>query len=151
MIKLEIYTDGACNQVAKTGGWSFILLEDGKEKVTKSGSEVDTTNNQCEMLAVIKAFEELETIEFFQPISITLFSDSAYVVNAFKDDWISKWINSGWLNAEKKPVKNKELWESIIFYQQKYKADFVQVKRRSNDYAKKVDDMAKKPSLNKPA
>lgn len=145
MINIEIYTDGACNQEKKTGGWSFIILENGKKKSIKSGIEKETTNNRCEMLAAIKAFEELDNIEFFEGSSVSIFSDSAYLVNAFLKDWISLWLTNGWKNSSKKPVLNKELWESLIYFQKKYKASFIQIKRRSNDLSKKVDNMAKKP------
>lgn len=143
MIKIEIYTDGACNQQAKTGGWSFIMIEDGEIKIQKKGPEIETTNNKCEMIAVIKALEELESKEFFGPISVTVYSDSAYLVNGFLEDWITGWMKNGWLNAYNKPVKNKELWEKLIYLQKKYRVIFNQIKRMSNDLAKRVDQMAK--------
>lgn len=146
MITIEIYTDGSCNQKIGTGGWSFFILENGKEKIKKSEPEIDTTNNKMEMLAVIKAFEELEKIEFFEPISVTVLSDSAYVVNGFVQDWISGWLKNGWINSKKEPVANKELWQCLIDFQKKYKADFVQIKRRSDKFAIHVDEMAKKSS-----
>lgn len=146
MINIEIYTDGACSGNPGPGGWSFIILENGEEKISKSGLEAETTNNKCEMLAAIKAFEELENIEFFQDISVSVISDSAYLVNAFIEDWISGWLNNGWVNSAKKPVLNKELWEALIHFQKKYNASFVKIKRRSNDLAVKVDNMAKNPS-----
>lgn len=145
MIKIEIYTDGSCNQKAKTGGWSYIMLENGTSKIEKSGSEIDTTNNKCEMLAVINAFEELDKIEFFESTTISVYSDSAYVVNAFNDDWISGWLRNGWLNSYKKPVLNKELWERLIYFYNKYKFNFIQIPRMSNEYAKRVDKMARNP------
>jgi ribonuclease HI len=147
MKKIEIYTDGSCNQEAKTGGWSFLMLEDGNIKIKKSGAEVETTNNQMEMMAAIKAFEELDGLKFSDKISVVIFSDSAYLVNAFNQDWISGWLKNGWLNASKKPVVNKEFWETLIVYQAKYRANFVQITRRSNAFAKQVDEMAKKPSV----
>ena len=146
MINIEIYTDGACSGNPGPGGWSFIILENGEEKISKSGLEAETTNNKCEMLAAIKAFEELENIEFFQDISVSVISDSAYLVNAFIEDWISGWLNNGWVNSAKKPVLNKELWEALIHFQKKYNASFVKIKRRSNDLAIKVDNMAKNPT-----
>lgn len=146
MINIEIYTDGACSGNPGPGGWSFIILENGEEKISKSGLEAETTNNKCEMLAAIKAFEELENIEFFQDISVSVISDSAYLVNAFIEDWISGWLNNGWVNSAKKPVLNKELWEVLIHFQKKYNASFVKIKRRSNDLAIKVDNMAKNPT-----
>lgn len=146
MINLEIYTDGACSGNPGPGGWSFIILENGEEKISKSGLEAETTNNKCEMLAAIKAFEELDNIEFFQDISVSVISDSAYLVNAFIEDWISGWLENGWVNSAKKPVLNKELWEALIYFQKKYNASFVKIKRRSNDLAIKVDNMAKNPT-----
>ncbi len=146
MIKIEIYTDGACNQVAKTGGWSFIMIEDGIVKLEKSGSEVDTTNNKCEMLAAIKSLEEFELLKFTEPTIITIYSDSAYLVNAFNQDWISGWLKNGWINSRKESVLNRNLWEALISYQKKHNVIFVQIKRRSNDLAKRVDFMAKKPT-----
>jgi ribonuclease HI len=144
MIKIEIYTDGACNQKARDGGWSFVMLENGKEKLESSGSVSDTTNNQCEMLAVIHAFEAIEEIEFFENTEIHVYSDSAYVVNAFLDDWISNWIDTGWKNSYGKPVANKNLWEQLIHFQKKHKPIFTKITRRSTDLAKKVDEMAGK-------
>ena len=146
MIKIEIYTDGACNQVAKTGGWSFIMLEDGITKLEKSGSEIDTTNNKCEMLAAIKSLEEFGLLKFPEPTVVTIYSDSAYLVNAFNQDWISGWLKNGWINSRKESVLNRNLWEDLIFYQKKHNVIFVQIKRRSNDLAKRVDCMAKKPT-----
>lgn len=146
MINIEIYTDGACNQAKNTGGWSFIILENQESKIQKSGALVNTTNNQCEMWAAINAINEIESMQFSGPIKVTLYSDSAYLVNAFVDDWISKWESNGWLNSKKQAVLNKELWEKLIILQKKFAVEFIQIRRCSNDYAKKVDKMAKKPS-----
>jgi ribonuclease HI len=151
MIKIEVYTDGSCSGNPGPGGWSFVMLENELEKKRVSGSEVETTNNQMEMMAAIKAFEELEKTEFSEQISVNIISDSAYLVNAFVQDWISGWLKNGWINSRKEPVANKELWESLIHYQKKYSATFTQIKRRSNSYAIIVDAMAKKPLLNKPS
>ena len=146
MINIEIYTDGACSGNPGPGGWSFMMLEDGKIKLKKSGSEIETTNNKCEMLAAIKGFEELDKLEFFQDISVSIISDSAYMVNGFVEDWISGWLKNGWMSSAKKPVLNKELWEALIFFQKKYNASFIKIKRRSNEFAVQVDDMAKNPT-----
>jgi len=147
MIEIEIYTDGACNQEKNTGGWSFLILQNKETKAQKSGALVMTTNNQCEMWAAIHAIKEIELIEFNEPPRVTLYSDSAYLVNAFKDDWISKWLNNNWINSQGKSVLNKELWEQLIILQNKMKVNFVQIRRCSNEYAKLVDKMAKKPSV----
>jgi ribonuclease HI len=143
MVRIEIYTDGSCNQAKKIGGWAFVILEDGELKYKSSKILQDTTNNQCEMLAAINACEFLDSREFFEEPHITVYSDSAYMVNAFIKDWISNWLNNGWKTSLKEPVLNKELWESLIFFQKKYSINFEHIKRRSNRFSKLVDDMAK--------
>lgn len=144
MVRVEIYTDGSCNQAQKIGGWAFVILEDGELKYKSSDVVNETTNNQCEMLAAINACEFLDGREFFEDPHVTIYSDSAYMVNAFIKDWISNWLNNGWKTSMKEPVLNKELWESLIFYQKKYNINFEHIKRRSNSFSKLVDDMAKK-------
>ncbi len=143
MIRIEIYTDGSCNQAKKTGGSAFIILENGEVKHKNSQSFTETTNNQCEMLAVINACEFLDSREYFEEPHITVYSDSAYMVNAFLKDWISNWLKNGWKTSSKEPVLNRDLWESLIFYQKKYNINFEQIKRRSNKFSKIVDDDAK--------
>ena len=138
-MKIEIYTDGACNQKLKTGGWGFIIVENGIIKTKKGGHEKNTTNNQCEMLAAIKALEE---ISLNKNEEVVVYSDSAYLVNAFVENWISKWVENDWKTSLKEPVKNKELWERLIVLQKKNQVSFSQIKRRSNEFTKKVDDLA---------
>lgn len=144
MINIEIYTDGSCTQQTGNGGWAYVILEDGELKFKGSAPEIETTNNKCEMLGIINALEFLSARVFFEPINVTVYSDSAYIVNGFLKDWISTWIKNGWVNTEKKPVANKEYWEALIYYQKKLKVNFINIRRRSNEYAEKVDDMANK-------
>ena len=141
MKKLEIYTDGSHNPDKQSGGWSFIIVEDEKILIQKSGIELETTNNRCEMTAAIRSMQELGSIDFDKK-NIILYSDSAYLVNAFKDGWISTWQGNGWINSERQPVKNKDLWENVILLKEKYNVDFIHIRRRSNDFARMVDDMA---------
>ena len=143
MIKVEIYTDGSCNQTTKEGGWAFLMLENGVVKTEKRGSESETTNNKCEMIAAIQAINELGSIEFSEEYEVVLRSDSAYLVNAFNQGWITGWLRNGWMNSEKKPVENKYLWEQLIELKKKYNVYFEFIKRRSNQFAKKVDSLAK--------
>lgn len=146
MIEIEIYTDGACSGNPGPGGWSFIILENKEKKISKSGTLKDTTNNRCEMIAVIQALTEIEGMSFSMPKSIKLYSDSAYVVNAFLQGWIDKWKENGWKNSYGHDVKNRELWEALTTLQENNKAEFVQIKRCSNEFARNVDKMAKKSS-----
>jgi len=147
MINIEIYTDGSCTQQTGDGGWAYLILEDGEIKFKANAPEEETTNNKCEMLGIINALEFLNTRVFFEETTVTVYSDSAYIVNGFVKDWITMWIKNGWVNSEKKPVANKELWEDLIYYQKKLKVNFVNIRRRSNQYAEKVDDMANQAKI----
>ncbi len=105
--QLTIYTDGACSGNPGNGGWGAVLLYGDAEKQL-SGAVQNTTNNQMELLACIKALEALK-----QPCKVDLFSDSAYVVNSFLQSWIINWKLNSWKTADKKPVKNLELWQRL--------------------------------------
>ena len=107
MEEVIIYTDGACSGNPGPGGWGSILMY--KENVKEiSGALNNTTNNVMELTAVIEALKLLK-----YKCNVKLYSDSAYVVNAFNQKWIYGWIKNGWKNASKEPVKNKELWEQL--------------------------------------
>ncbi len=108
MKSVTIYTDGACSSNPGPGGWGCVLIYNGVEKQF-SGFENNTTNNRMEMRAVIEAISKLK-----EPCKIDLYSDSAYVVNAFLQDWITKWIKNDWVNSDKKPVKNDDLWQELL-------------------------------------
>lgn len=108
MKKVVLYTDGACSGNPGVGGWGLILEFAGIQK-EMSGVCENTTNNQMELLATIHGLKALK-----EPCEVDIFSDSAYVVNAFLEDWITAWQLNGWKNANKKPVKNVELWQELI-------------------------------------
>lgn len=138
MKKINIWTDGACSGNPGNGGWCAILCYDNKTK-TISGGEKDTTNNKMELLAVINGLKTLK-----EPCEVTLMSDSAYVVNAFKDDWITGWRNNGWRNSKKQPVANKELWLDLISLTELHKVKFTKVQGHANDkFNNMCDDIAK--------
>ena len=102
MEEVIIYTDGACSGNPGPGGWGSILMM-GENKKEISGGKKDTTNNVMELTAVIEALKLLK-----RPCKVDLYSDSAYVVNAFLQNWILGWIKNGWRNSNKEEVKNKE-------------------------------------------
>lgn len=106
MSKIEIYTDGACSGNPGPGGWGAILRWNGHEKEL-SGGEADTTNNRMEMMAVIKALEELK-----KPSEVDLYTDSKYVIDGI-EKWMAGWKAKGWKTAGKKDVKNQGLWKRI--------------------------------------
>lgn len=109
--KKTIYTDGSCtpNTGAGHGGYAAIILaEDGNEIVIK-GHEADTTNNKMEMMAVIKALQAID-----EPCELEIYSDSEYVVKAFTEGRLEKWIANGWKKSDRKPALNRELWEQML-------------------------------------
>ena len=121
----KIYTDGSCIGNPGKGGWAAIIINNGKKKII-SGSENYTTNNRMEIIAVIKA---LNTIKLKQA---TLITDSQYVKNGI-EVWINKWKDNGWMTAEKKPVKNKDLWTKLDKIQKTKKIKWEWVKGHSSD------------------
>ena len=102
-MKYKIYTDGACSGNPGPGGWAAIILYNNEIKEMFSGSEKNTTNNQMELLAPIKAIQK-----FKKKTEISIFTDSTYVRDGITT-WIKNWEKNGWKTASKKPVKNKRL------------------------------------------
>lgn len=105
---VTIYTDGACDPNPGTGGWAAILLF-GRNRRTLAGGEKDSTNNRMELTAVIKALEALN-----RPCRVSLNTDSEYVKNAFTRKWLDNWQRRNWKTADKKPVKNQDLWQRLL-------------------------------------
>ena len=132
----KIYTDGSCIGNPGKGGWAAIIINNGKKKII-SGSENYTTNNRMEIIAVIKA---LNTIKLKQA---TIITDSQYVKNGI-EVWIHKWKDNGWMTAEKKPVKNKDLWTKLDKIQKTKKIKWEWVKGHSSDKLNnEVDEIAR--------
>jgi ribonuclease HI len=104
--KVEIYTDGACSGNPGPGGWGAILIWGGHRKELKGG-ETLTTNNRMELMGAISALEALKV-----GVEVDLYTDSAYVRNGISS-WIHGWKKNGWRTADKKPVKNAELWQRL--------------------------------------
>ena len=138
MKEVTIYTDGACSVNPGPGGWGCVLIYKGVEKEF-SGFEDDTTNNRMEMRAVIEALERLK-----EPCKIDIYSDSAYVVNAFLQDWVSDWQKKNWRTANNKPVKNVELWQQLINLTKQHSIKWHKVKGHSTDvYNNRCDELAR--------
>ena len=138
MEEVIIYTDGACSGNPGPGGWGSILMyKDNKKEI--SGGKDNTTNNIMELTAVI---EGLKLLKF--PCKVKLYSDSAYVVNAFNQKWIYGWLKNGWKNASKEPVKNKELWQELYELTKVHEVEFIKVKGHSdNEYNNRCDELAR--------
>lgn len=138
MEEVIIYTDGACSGNPGPGGWGSILMYKNNIKEI-SGALKNTTNNVMELTAVIEA---LKTLKF--KCNVKLYSDSAYVINAFNQKWIYGWVRNGWKNSNKETVKNKELWEELYSLSKIHNIEFIKVKGHAdNIYNNKCDEMAR--------
>ena len=134
---IEIYTDGSCLGNPGTGGWAFLILRES-EDINHFGYQLDTTNNQMELTAAIKALEFLNKND-----EITLFTDSSYVKNGITS-WIINWKKNDWKTASKKPVKNKDLWIKLDKLCEKNKVSWKWVKAHDiNEHNNRVDLLAR--------
>ena len=134
--EVEIYTDGACRGNPGPGGWAAILRTSGKEREI-SGGEAPTTNNRMELMAAIEALRALK-----RPCRVQLFTDSTYVRDGITK-WIHGWRRNGWRTSDKKPVKNAELWQSLLEAAAPHRVDWHWVKAH-NGHAEneRVDALA---------
>jgi len=122
--EVEIFTDGACKGNPGPGGWGAILRSNGKEREL-SGGESPTTNNRMELMAAIEALNALK-----KPCHVQLWTDSNYVRDGITK-WIHGWRKNGWKTADKKPVKNAELWQALLDACQRHRIDWHWVKGHS--------------------
>lgn len=118
---VDIYTDGACKGNPGPGGWGALLRFRGQEKELYGG-ETPTTNNRMELLAVIKALEALS-----RPCQARVHTDSQYVQKGISE-WIHNWKRRGWRTADKKPVKNVDLWQQLDALAGQHQVEWVWVK-----------------------
>lgn len=146
------YTDGATSgngtENAK-GGWAWIRAsyEDELISICESGSgfEDNSTNNRCELLGVINACEFAQKEGY---IPALIYSDSAYVINCYKDKWYKNWIYNGWVNYKREPVKNRDLWEKLIPFFRNPNFEFSKIKGHNGIIENElVDDLARKASI----
>lgn len=120
------------------GGWGAILMFNDIKKEISGGNE-NTTNNIMEITAVIEALKLLK-----KPCVVNIYSDSAYVVNAFTNGWIYNWIKNNWRTSSKEPVKNKELWQELYNFTKIHKITFIKVKGHSdNQFNNRCDELAR--------
>ena len=123
---IKIYTDGSCLGNPGNGGWAAIIIRDGNKTLIK-GSKKNTTNNQMELLAPIKALNKIP-----KGNKIQIFTDSKYVKSGITE-WIHNWKKNGWKTADKQPVKNKELWEELDLLNKEFEISWNWVKAHSTD------------------
>ena len=134
---VKIYTDGSCIGNPGNGGWAAIIIQDGN-KTYISGNKKNTTNNQMELIAPIKALNKIP-----KGSKIEIFTDSKYVKSGITE-WIHNWKKNGWKTANKQPVKNKELWTELDILSSKFEIKWNWVKAHSTDKLNnEVDLLAK--------
>lgn len=135
---INIYTDGACSGNPGPGGWAAILSF-GPHQKEISGHMPSTTNNRMELFAAISGLGALK-----EPCSVKLYSDSAYLVNAFEKGWIEKWKSNGWKTAGGQPVENQDLWRLLIQLMKKHQVSYYKVKGHSDHPENnRCDELAK--------
>ena len=129
-----IYTDGACRGNPGPGGWG-VLIEYGELSKQLYGGDVSTTNNKMELTAAIMALKEIK-----EPCEINLYTDSKYVLQGI-EEWIHNWKKRGWRGANKKPVKNIDLWKELDELRDKHNIKWNCVKGHSGDPGNETADM----------
>lgn len=138
MKKVTIYTDGACSGNPGPGGWGSIL-QYGEHSREISGYEAETTNNRMELYAAIAALALLK-----EPCEVELYSDSAYLVNAFNQHWLDNWQRNGWRNSKKDPVENQDLWQELLRLTGAHRVRFIKVKGHAdNPRNNRCDELAR--------
>lgn len=134
---VKIYTDGACSGNPGPGGWAAILLF-GDQRKEISGYEASTTNNRMELRAAIEGLKALNV-----PCQVDLYSDSAYLVSAFTQNWLTNWQNNGWKNAAGQPVSNIDLWQELLALAEIHTITWHKVKGHAdNEYNNHCDKLA---------
>ena len=123
---IELFTDGACKGNPGPGGWG-VLIRAGTREKELAGGEKHTTNNRMELTAAIRGLEALT-----RPCHVTLVTDSVYVKDGITR-WIHGWQRNGWRTADKKPVKNAELWQELLEATARHRIDWVWVKGHAGD------------------
>ncbi len=124
---VEIYTDGACSGNPGPGGWGVLLRYRGVEKELFGGEAEPTTNNRMELLAAIRALESLT-----RPVAVRLHTDSVYVRSGITS-WLRGWKRNGWLTADRKPVKNADLWQRLDEATREHRIEWLWVKGHNGD------------------
>ena len=138
---IKIYTDGSCLENPGKGGWAAIIIVDGKKTEIK-GSKENTTNNQMELLAPINALKNIP-----KGSKVQIFTDSKYVKSGITE-WIHNWKRNGWKTADKKDVKNKDLWTELDELSSYFKIEWTWVKAHSTDELNNKVDLLARSSAN---
>ncbi|MBE5905258.1 MAG: ribonuclease HI [Lachnospiraceae bacterium] len=141
-MKVEIYSDGSARGNPGPGGYGTVLRyvdPKGEEHIREySGGYVNTTNNRMELMGAIVGFEALN-----RPCEVVFTSDSKYVIDAFNQNWIGSWVKNNWKKADKKPVKNVDLWKRLVAATEQHQVTFCWVKGHAGHvYNERCDELA---------
>lgn len=132
-----LYTDGACSGNPGPGGWGCVLIYNSFRREA-SGGELNTTNNRMEITAIIEGLKLLN-----QPCVVDIFTDSAYVVNSFEQNWITNWQKHNWKTSTGKQVENIDLWKSLLVAMKPHEVRFHKVKGHAdNELNNRCDKLA---------
>lgn len=147
VISLDVYTDGSLKKIGHSmtfGGWAFIVTRDQEILYETNGSEYKTTNQRMELIAIREALKYASSIR--RPNEkVIIYSDSAYAINCYLQEWYINWEANGWKNANKQPVANQDLWYDIIPYFDNFWYDFKKVPGHSGNYwNERCDELAQR-------
>lgn len=138
MKQVEIYTDGACSGNPGPGGWAAILVY-GDKRRELSGYEPNTTNNRMELTAAIAGLQALK-----EPCRVVLYADSAYLVNAFRQNWLGTWQRNGWRTSKKEPVENQDLWQELLALTRRHQVEWAKVQGHAgHEWNERCDELAR--------
>lgn len=133
MKAVVVYTDGACRGNPGPGGWGAVLRYNGSER-RLHGGEAPTTNNRMELMAAIQALETLK-----EPCRVTLYTDSNYVLQGLTE-WLPQWRKRHWKTADKKPVKNQDLWQRLDAAVARHHVEWKWIRGHSGDEGNELAD-----------
>lgn len=133
-----LYTDGACSNNPGIGGYCSILQYNGREKII-SGGEAETTNNRMELMGVLKGLQAIKA-----KTKVEVYSDSAYVINAFEQRWLDSWQKNNWKTSGKSPVLNLDLWKALLVETERLDIKWCKVKGHAdNELNNRCDEIAR--------
>ena len=136
VLNIEIYTDGSLKKVGTNntfGGWAFVVVKDCKKIYFESGAVHGTTNQRMELQAIYEALKYANSIRR-DTERIIIYSDSAYAINCYTQEWYINWLANGWISSTKKEVANRDLWEKIIPFFDNFWYHFSKVKGHGSNY-----------------
>ena len=148
VLQIEIYTDGSLKKIGDItfGGWAFIMTRDNQVEFISSGSSYDTTNQRMELTAVLEALQYIK-MKRRPSEKVIIYSDSAYFINCYLQEWYLNWQSNGWITSSYKEVANKDLWIEIIPYFDDFWYDFRKVKGHGESFwNNKCDEIAQAES-----